>query len=1014
MDVTNSANDGLLKVPAPSFFRLRHPAELMAAFVYLASLARNSATSLSLNLLIPIIPIYYIRSGLKPHHPVLIIPGFMSTGLKCAEGRWTGERVWLDVAKLLVAGQQESAKNKEASATALPPIGGDASVRAFVAHLALHPPELKDSPEGIRLEPLPGLSGVDFLSNTRFIEGSTYVFGPILDSFRRIGYRDGVDLDAFPYDWRRNVRHLQSPLEPSTEYFAALLARIEQMKAENGGRKVVLVAHSMGCRIVHYFSLWAEQHGLEARVDAAVAKVAALGGPFLGASKGARSLMTGDSMGLPFLSDEESVYLARHLASPPFLLTSLPSAWSTLAPHIFRADMEGHEPAPILVKLESHVDISISSFSFDFGDSEAGTTTTTSNSVEPPHSETVTVLLTFRGKTIHSRNLLVTPFPPPKNSLIAFPKPELFQLAIPDPFICSDEPLRIVVNSHTRGTLGESTLPLSELCTAEPRSVPLLDLHAGMSVVERVRKEAERKVKEEKQMAAMAAKEEKQVAAMAAKEQKKIDKAQRLWQGQMEWEQKEILRIDKILGDERSVREKKYEEAKLAIAQRRESAERNAEAQKKQLLEIHAKEVNLLAQRAKSQKDFNSQKAKLEKLQAKQVLEFDKAVAKDRANWDKKDYKDLVKLDRQFTADESKAAKRGTDLWKEYEKKRAPGRAKIAKDIGGPEAMERVLSMSAESFSSSIERVDSGASVVVQVASSRSLAVEATRETEARDEQVSVSDGSTAVASDAAQSGSPTEHAFPATKEEIRAMAASAAPVVGQVNLVATFFAAGSPEHELASPSEPGTKYVPTRLTDILERDGGTSYSKLINEDYASNPIFGPSGSKLATAAPKALKSWHLVYGTGRRTEIGFVVRRRNARIAYGPEGEAWCRYKLDWGLYGRVGPGLEAQGGIVYENREARQTPVVSPEGTSELIACGDGTVALVSLLHPITWRQKGVEVTTYELPGAEHRGMLGEERLHAHLLSLVGRREEVREVALTQFERARYGLQRALLRFQ
>ena len=30
----------------------------------------------------------------------------------------------------------------------------------------------------------------------------SYVFGPVINAMQKVGYQEGVDLDAAPYDWR--------------------------------------------------------------------------------------------------------------------------------------------------------------------------------------------------------------------------------------------------------------------------------------------------------------------------------------------------------------------------------------------------------------------------------------------------------------------------------------------------------------------------------------------------------------------------------------------------------------------------------------------------------------------------------------------------------------------------------------------------------------------------------------------------------------------------------------------
>lgn len=43
---------------------------------------------------------------------------------------------------------------------------------------------------------------MDYLSEGALTESMSYVFGPVLKLLRRVGYKDGVNLEAAPYDWR--------------------------------------------------------------------------------------------------------------------------------------------------------------------------------------------------------------------------------------------------------------------------------------------------------------------------------------------------------------------------------------------------------------------------------------------------------------------------------------------------------------------------------------------------------------------------------------------------------------------------------------------------------------------------------------------------------------------------------------------------------------------------------------------------------------------------------------------
>ena len=40
------------------------------------------------------------------------------------------------------------------------------------------------------------------MSEGALTESMSYVFGPVLKLLRSVGYKDGVNLEAAPYDWR--------------------------------------------------------------------------------------------------------------------------------------------------------------------------------------------------------------------------------------------------------------------------------------------------------------------------------------------------------------------------------------------------------------------------------------------------------------------------------------------------------------------------------------------------------------------------------------------------------------------------------------------------------------------------------------------------------------------------------------------------------------------------------------------------------------------------------------------
>jgi hypothetical protein len=198
--------------------------------------------------------------------------------------------------------------------------------RAWLQHMTLADNRRSDPQNGkIVVRSMKGIEGVDFLQPGFVMDFATYVFGPIIANLKWVGYND-KNLQAAPYDWRI----APVDLEKRDRYFSKLAQQILDMKAANGGKPVVILAHSMGCRVAHFWCKWVERNPYMGAswLKTHVHSIVALGGPFLGASKSIRGLITGDSMGLPFLSQDEAVWFSRSLATPPFLLNN--GSWAPL------------------------------------------------------------------------------------------------------------------------------------------------------------------------------------------------------------------------------------------------------------------------------------------------------------------------------------------------------------------------------------------------------------------------------------------------------------------------------------------------------------------------------------------------------------------------------------------------------------------------------------------------------------------------------------------------------------
>lgn len=223
----------------------------------------------------------------------------------------------------------------------------------WLQHIMLES-DMVTEPEGIEVRNIEGLSGVDYLSPGALTNLVSYVFGPVIDALRKVGYDNGEEtqgrvynLDAAPYDWRLPP-HM---LEKRDKYVTKTMAKIEKLYTSNGNTPVVMVCHSLGCKTGHYFLNYVEEQHGQSWIDKYIHTFLPVGAPHLGAPSAIRSLVAGEKMGLDtFLSDAESLAFGRTIGSGPFLL---PSRLPTLAPANVHLRREG----AIEVWLSSKIDV---------------------------------------------------------------------------------------------------------------------------------------------------------------------------------------------------------------------------------------------------------------------------------------------------------------------------------------------------------------------------------------------------------------------------------------------------------------------------------------------------------------------------------------------------------------------------------------------------------------------------------------------------------------------------------
>lgn len=212
----------------------------------------------------------HLRSqGIKAKHPVIMVPGVISTGLESwgtedMSRQYFRKRLW----------------------------GSWSMMRALVLdkaswkrHIMLDKVTGLDPP-GIKLRAAQGFDAADF-----FVTGY-WIWNKILENLATIGY-DPSNAFTAAYDWRLSYANL----EIRDQYFTRLKAYIETA-AKISKTKPVLVSHSMGSQVLFYFLHWvqAEGHGGGGPrwVDTYIDSWINISGCMLGALKGFPAVMSGE------------------------------------------------------------------------------------------------------------------------------------------------------------------------------------------------------------------------------------------------------------------------------------------------------------------------------------------------------------------------------------------------------------------------------------------------------------------------------------------------------------------------------------------------------------------------------------------------------------------------------------------------------------------------------------------------------------------------------------------------
>jgi phospholipid:diacylglycerol acyltransferase len=210
-----------------------------------------------------------IQDGLHAQHPIVMIPGVISTGLESwgtsnISRPFFRKRLW----------------------------GSWSMMRALVLekeiwkkHIMLDKETGLDPPD-VKLRAAQGFDATDF-----FITGY-WIWNKIIENLAALGY-DSTNSYTAAYDWRLSYPNL----EKRDQYFTRLKTHIETAVASSG-TKAVLTSHSMGSQVLFYFFHWvaSDQGGrggddwVEKHVDSWIN----ISGCMLGAVKAVTAVLSGE------------------------------------------------------------------------------------------------------------------------------------------------------------------------------------------------------------------------------------------------------------------------------------------------------------------------------------------------------------------------------------------------------------------------------------------------------------------------------------------------------------------------------------------------------------------------------------------------------------------------------------------------------------------------------------------------------------------------------------------------
>ncbi|XP_009631373.1 phospholipid:diacylglycerol acyltransferase 1-like [Nicotiana tomentosiformis] len=225
------------------------------------------------------------KEGLRAKHPVVFVPGIVTGGLELWEGHQCAEGLFR---KRLWGGTFGELYKR--------PL-------CWVEHMSLDN-ETGLDPSGIRIRPVSGLVAADYFAPGYF------VWAVLIANLARIGYEE-KNMYMAAYDWRISFQNT----EVRDQTLSRIKSNIELMVASSGGKKVVVIPHSMGVLYFLHFMKWVEAPspmgggGGSDWCAKHIKAVMNIGGPFLGVPKAVSGL---------FSAEAKDIAAARSMA-PSFL-----------------------------------------------------------------------------------------------------------------------------------------------------------------------------------------------------------------------------------------------------------------------------------------------------------------------------------------------------------------------------------------------------------------------------------------------------------------------------------------------------------------------------------------------------------------------------------------------------------------------------------------------------------------------------------------------------------------------